>query len=60
MQRFLKKTTDWILEKEGLPAKTYAVPLREIDAPLQQVQKQKAKIQKIRRTEVQRCQNKEV
>jgi hypothetical protein len=78
MQSFLKKATDWILEKEELLAKACAIPLSEIDAQLQQVQKQKArlkknyeesmevldaieaKLQKIRSTEVLRCQNKEV
>ena len=45
MQNFIKKVTDWILDKEEAMAKSCAIPMEEIDAQLHQVLKQKAKLQ---------------
>ena len=45
MQNFIKKMTDWILDKEEAMAKSCAIPIEEIDAQLHKVLKQKAKLQ---------------
>lgn len=46
MKDFVKKMTDWILEKEEAMAKSCAVPMREIESQLERVRSQKAKLQK--------------
>lgn len=46
MQSFLKKITEWILEKEEEAAKSCAIPLQEIEMQMKRVQKQKEKLQK--------------
>jgi hypothetical protein len=46
MKDFLRKVTEWILEKEEAAAKSCAIPMREIDAQLERVAAQKAKLQK--------------
>lgn len=46
MKDFVKKVTDWILEKEEAMAKSCAVPMREIESQLERVRSQKAKLQK--------------
>ncbi len=46
MKEFVRKITDWILEKEEAAAKSCAIPMEEIDAQLERVRAQKAKLQK--------------
>ncbi len=46
MKEFIRKITDWILEKEEAAAKSCAIPMEEIDAQLERVRAQKAKLQK--------------
>lgn len=46
MKDFLKKATEWILEKEEQMAKSCSVPMSEIEAQLAKVHAQKAKLQK--------------
>ncbi len=46
MVDFIRKTTEWILEKEEAMAKSCAVPMSEIESQLQRVHAQKAKLQK--------------
>ena len=46
MQNFLKKITEWMLDKEEEMAKSCAVPMKEIDYQLDKVAEQKAKVQK--------------
>jgi 5-methylcytosine-specific restriction endonuclease McrBC GTP-binding regulatory subunit McrB len=46
VKAFVKKITDWILEKEEAMAKSCAVPMSEIESQLQRVREQKAKLQK--------------
>jgi hypothetical protein len=46
VKEFVKKITDWILEKEEAMAKSCAVPMGEIESQLQRVREQKAKLQK--------------
>ena len=43
---FVKKLTEWLLEKEEELAKSCAVPLEEIEYQIVKVEAQKAKIQK--------------
>ncbi len=45
MTDFIKKVTEWLLDKEEQAAKSCAVPMAEIDAQLQKVRAQKAKLQ---------------
>jgi hypothetical protein len=45
MQGFLKKITDWMIEKEEEMAKKCAIPMEEIEYQLAKVQTQKEKIQ---------------
>jgi len=46
MQSFLKKITEWVLDKEEAMAKSCAIPLEEIDYQLQKIQEQKEDLQK--------------
>jgi hypothetical protein len=45
MQSFIKKITDWMIEKEEELAKKCAIPMEEIEYQLAKVQTQKQKIQ---------------
>ncbi len=45
MTDFIKKVTEWLLDKEEQAAKSCAVPMAEIDAQLRKVRAQKAKLQ---------------
>jgi len=46
MQGFMKKITDWMLDKEEEMAKKCAIPPKEIEYQLKKLEDQKAKIQK--------------
>ena len=46
MKDFVKKITDWILDKEELMAKSCAISLDEVDAQLARIKEQKEKLQK--------------
>ena len=74
MQSFLKKITEWVLDKEEAMAKSCEIPMEEIDYQLQKIQEQKeslqqrydesmstlnaveARLQKIKNSEILRCQ----
>lgn len=44
MNHFLKSIIDWMLDKEESMAKECAIPMKEIDAQITKVQKEKVKI----------------
>ena len=46
MQGFMKKITNWMLDKEEEMAKKCAIPPKEIEYQLKKLEDQKAKIQK--------------
>jgi len=46
MKDFVKKITDWILDKEELMAKSCAISLDEVDAQMAKITQQKEKLQK--------------
>jgi len=46
MKDFLKKITEWVLDKEELMAKSCAIPLDEVDAQLERIKEQKERLQK--------------
>lgn len=46
MQGFIKKITDWMLEKEEEMAKSCSIPMKEIEYQINKVEAQKQKIQK--------------
>ncbi len=46
MQGFIKKITDWMLEKEEEMAKSCSIPMQEIEYQINKVEAQKQKIQK--------------
>ncbi len=46
MKDFIKKITEWVLDKEELMAKSCAIPLDEVDRQLERIQEQKEKLQK--------------
>ncbi len=45
MQGFLKKITDWMIEKEEEAAKKCAIPMEEIEYQIAKVEAQKQKVQ---------------
>ena len=46
MQAFMKKITDWVLEKEEKMAKSCAIPMKELEYQIDIVEAQKKKVQK--------------
>ena len=46
MKDFIKKITEWVLDREELMAKSCSIPIEEVDAQLHQITKQKKKLQK--------------
>jgi len=46
MQSFLKKITEWVLDKEEAMAKSCAIPLEEIEYQMQKIREQKEELQK--------------
>ena len=46
MKDFIKKITEWVLDKEELMAKSCAIPLDEVDRQLERIKEQKEKLQK--------------
>ena len=46
MQAFMKKITDWVLEKEEKMAKSCAIPMKELEYQIDKVEAQKQKVQK--------------
>ncbi len=46
MKDFVKKITEWVLDKEELMAKSCAIPLNDVDHQLEQIKEQKEKLQK--------------
>ena len=46
MKDFVKKITEWVLDKEELMAKSCAIPLDEVDRQLKRIKDQKEKLQK--------------
>lgn len=46
MQGFMKKISDWMLEKEENMAKSCSIPIKEIDLQIDKVEAQKQKVQK--------------
>jgi len=46
MKDFIKKVTNWVLDKEELMAKSCSISIEEVDAQLEQISKQKEKLQK--------------
>ncbi len=46
MQGFIKKITDWMLEKEEEMAKSCSIPMKEVEYQINKVEAQKQKIQK--------------
>ncbi len=46
MQGFMKKITEWMLQKEEEMAKSCSIPMQEIEYQINKVEAQKQKIQK--------------